>query len=218
MRETAASLALLPDTPTDAPPELWDAHRAGDRAPTRARPPPSTAAAAVDELAARRRDAARRGRAWIAVGVAAAAVAIVVLAAQVVSLHHQLDQRARLGPSATAAAFDRAAHAPRRARGRARRRPRARRSPGVVLLPDGTRLPPRRPPRAAARRPDVPTVGGHREREDADRRLGRRARPGPGGGQRSTPAARSTASRSRSSTRAASCRRSTRRSRSAQLS
>jgi anti-sigma-K factor RskA len=109
MRETAASLALLPDTPMDAPPELWgriEQAIGADAGTTGAQPE-----GAVDELAARRAKK-RPGRAWAAVGIAAAVIAIVVLGGQVVSLHHQLNQQHGLGPGATAAAFDRAANAP----------------------------------------------------------------------------------------------------------
>jgi len=109
LRETAASLALLPDTPMDAPPELWARIEQAIGATT-----PSAGAAAAgdaaDELASRRaRRVAVRGAAMI--GIAAAAIAIVVLAAQVVSLHHQLNQARSLSQNATAAAFNRAATA-----------------------------------------------------------------------------------------------------------
>jgi anti-sigma-K factor RskA len=110
MRETAASLALLPATPMEAPPELWARIEEAIGADTTA-PGPEKGEVAVDELAARR--AKRRpGRAWTAVGIAAAVIAIVVLGGQVVSLHHQLNEQHGLGPGATAAAFDRAAKAP----------------------------------------------------------------------------------------------------------
>ncbi|MGO9876028.1 MAG: anti-sigma factor domain-containing protein [Acidimicrobiia bacterium] len=109
MRETAASLALLPDTPMDAPPELWARIEQAIGAPTRTgRPVP---AAVTDDLEA------RRGRRipvrWsVTIGIAAAAIAIVVLAAQVASLHSQLSRANSFGTSATAAAFDRAAKTP----------------------------------------------------------------------------------------------------------
>ena len=95
MHETAASLAMLPAETMDAPPELWD-RIAGAIAAERA----ATAAlelgrdvGELDELAA----------------AAAAAIVVVVLAAQVSSLHGQLNRAHQLGPAAMAAAFDRAA-------------------------------------------------------------------------------------------------------------
>jgi anti-sigma-K factor RskA len=109
LRETAASLALLPDTPMDAPPELWARieHAIGTTTPpaVHATPPP------VDELGSRR---ARRiaVRSTATIGIAAAVIAIVVLAAQVTSLHHQLNQANSPSPNATAAAFNRAATTP----------------------------------------------------------------------------------------------------------
>jgi anti-sigma-K factor RskA len=103
MRETAASLALLPDSPMAAPPELWARieHAIGER---------SDAEQVTDELATRR--ARRSSVRWIAPAAAAAVIAVVVLAAQVATLHGQLDRAHQLGPSATAAAFDRAAKVP----------------------------------------------------------------------------------------------------------
>ena len=106
LRESAASLALLPASSLDAPPELW--HRiAGviaDERDEEARAEPRTRA---DQLAARR---ARRARpAWIRPALAAAAVLVVVgLGVQVVALQGRLDRAHQLGPSAMAAAFDRA--------------------------------------------------------------------------------------------------------------
>jgi len=109
LRETAASLALLPDTPMDAPPELWARIEQAIGATT---PAAGVAAAggAVDDLASRR---ARRVAVRVAaIGTAAAAIAIVVLAAQVTSLHRQLNRANSLSANATAAAFNRAATAP----------------------------------------------------------------------------------------------------------
>jgi anti-sigma-K factor RskA len=100
MRETAAALALLPDTPSEAPPELWTRISetiAADRAET------AEVAVAPDELEARRRKRAR----WIAPVVAtAAAIAVVVLAVQV--LPSRDDGATRTGATAAAAAFDQA--------------------------------------------------------------------------------------------------------------
>jgi anti-sigma-K factor RskA len=105
MRETAASLALLPSVPTDTPPEMWE-RIADSIAADREQDAP---AAGGDELAARR---ARRTRvAWTGAAAVAAAIAIVVLAAQVSSLNRRLD-RQQVGPTAMAAAFDRAAGMP----------------------------------------------------------------------------------------------------------
>jgi len=109
MRETAASLALLPDTPSDAPPELWARIEQAIGVQTRTvRPDPADP---IDELEARR--SRRIPVRWSAtIGIAAAAIAIVVLAAQVASLHSQLNRAKSFGTSATAAAFDRAAKTP----------------------------------------------------------------------------------------------------------
>ena len=106
MHETAAALATMPLTAMDAPPELWEriagAIAAEPVAPTEPKPTEQD----VDELADRR---ARRARArWTAAAAAAAVIALVVLGAQVASLRGQLDRAHQLGPSAMAAAFDRA--------------------------------------------------------------------------------------------------------------
>jgi anti-sigma-K factor RskA len=109
LRETAASLALLPDTPTDAPPELWARIEQAIGAPTPTGRPELDGT--VDELAQLRgRRVAVRAAATI--GIAAAAIAIVVLAAQVASLHGQLNRSRSLSSAATAAAFNRAVQAP----------------------------------------------------------------------------------------------------------
>ncbi len=133
MRETAAALALLPDTPLEAPPELWariSETIASDRVQDDGT---GNTLAAGDELAARRATRAR----WIAPLAVAASIAIVLLAVEVVSLQGRLDRAHRTGPSAMAAAFDRAAGVPgartvglESASGATLAR--------VVLLPDGT--------------------------------------------------------------------------------
>jgi anti-sigma-K factor RskA len=106
MRETAASLALLPESPMEAPPELWS-RIAEAITSDRAAAGSSAAVEPTDELAARR---ARRLRvSWTATAAVAAAIAVVVLAAQVASLHGQLDRSREVGTAATAAAFERAA-------------------------------------------------------------------------------------------------------------
>lgn len=104
MRETAAALALLPATPVDAPPAMWE-HITRAIATDREVDAP-VAAAGGDELAARR--ARRTSARWIAPVAVAAAIVMVVLAAQVTSLRGQLD-RSRVGTTAMAEAFDRAA-------------------------------------------------------------------------------------------------------------
>jgi anti-sigma-K factor RskA len=126
MRETAASLALLPDIPLEAPADLWSRiHDAIADARFAEEP--------VDELAARR---SRRAR-WLAPLGVAAAIVIVVLAVRVASLNDQLDRAHQTGAVAMARAFDRATNADG-----ARVAP-LRSSSGatlarVVLLPDGT--------------------------------------------------------------------------------
>jgi anti-sigma-K factor RskA len=133
LRETAASLALMPASSLDAPPELWE-RIAGAIAAERARDGRSH----TDELAARRDRRARTQ--WMSAATAAAAaaiVALVVLGSQVASLHGKLDRARQLGPTATAAAFDRAAKVDG-----ARRVGLTSKSGAtlarVVLLPDGT--------------------------------------------------------------------------------
>ncbi len=139
LRETAASLALLPDTPMEAPPELWARIQDAIVAQPDARAPePATSNATItptDELATRRSQRSRVR--WIAPAVAAAAIAIVVLAVQVVSLHGRLDTAQQLGSKATAAAFDRAAKA-RGAREVGLESASGTQLARVVLLPDGT--------------------------------------------------------------------------------
>ena len=131
MRETAASLALLPDTPLEAPPDVWarihDAIAAG--------PPPAGAERPVDELATRRSARARAW--WIAPLAVAAAIAIVVLAVQVASLNRQLDRAHQTGPAALAVAFDRATKADG-ARAVGLRSGSGATLARLLLLPDGT--------------------------------------------------------------------------------
>lgn len=133
--ETAASLALLPASSLDAPPELWE-RIAGAIAEERVRDADDDTARDGDELAARRDR--RRFPSWIAPAtVAAAIIVVVVLAAQIASLHGRLDRAQRLGATATAAAFDRAAKV-----NGARKVDLTAKSGAtlarVVLLPDGT--------------------------------------------------------------------------------
>jgi anti-sigma-K factor RskA len=133
MRETAAALALLPDTPMEAPPELWariSETIAGDRDEVTT---DDAVAAPVDEVAARRATRAR----WIAPATVAAAIVIVVLAVQVVSLRRQVDDAHRSGPAALAAAFDRATKVDG-ARAVGLESSTGARLARLVLLPDGT--------------------------------------------------------------------------------
>ena len=135
MRETAASLAMIPPTETDAPPELWD-RIASAIAAERAQTAPGDAfARGVDELTARRAERARPR--WMAAVAVAAAIALVLLSVQVVSLHSRLDRAHQLGPSAMAAAFDRATKA-NGAREVALVNTSGASLARVVLLPDGT--------------------------------------------------------------------------------
>jgi anti-sigma-K factor RskA len=92
MRETAASLAMMPSDPSDAtaPPELW-----GRISQTIANEP-------RDELAARR---ARRRPNWSTALLVAAAVVVVILAVNVVVLQRKANDNAT-----ASAAFSRAAH------------------------------------------------------------------------------------------------------------
>jgi anti-sigma-K factor RskA len=137
MRETAASLALAPAS-IEAPPELWARiAREIESGPAATAPAGAPSAGpAGDELAARRGRRTPVVR-WVLPAAAVAAAVIAVLAAQVVSLHHQLDGAHRASPGALAAAFDRATKV-----GGARELALAG-GPGapvarVVLLPDGT--------------------------------------------------------------------------------
>lgn len=105
LRESAASLALAATDDTTAPPELWVrisrtiegelASRSGDDI-------------ADDELVAHRARRTARGVRWMSLGAAAAALAAAVLAAQVISLHHRLDDARTTGTKDAAAAFVRA--------------------------------------------------------------------------------------------------------------
>jgi anti-sigma-K factor RskA len=132
MRETAAALALLPDTAMEAPPELWariSATIASDRAQTGSPASPEPG----DELAVRRAPRAR----WVAPVAVAAAVAIGLLAVQVVSLQRRLDRAHSTGRTAMAAAFDRAAKVDG-ARAVGLESASGATLARVVLLPDGT--------------------------------------------------------------------------------
>jgi anti-sigma-K factor RskA len=134
LRETAASLALLPTSSLDAPQELW-ARIAGAIAAERT-PGDADGGGDADELAARR---ARRMRPpWISIASAAAAIIVlVVLATQVASLNRRLDRAQQVGPTATVAAFDRAAKVDG-ARQVALTGKSGATLARVVLLPDGT--------------------------------------------------------------------------------
>jgi anti-sigma-K factor RskA len=137
LRETAASLALLPPASLDPPAELW-ARISGEIAKEQARDARARDGGArtrprADELAARR---IRRTRvSWIA--AAAAVIVLVVLGAQVASLHSRLDRANRFGPTAMAAAFDRAVKADGALQVALTAKSGATLA-RVVLLPDGT--------------------------------------------------------------------------------
>ena len=133
LRESAAALALAPVDDSTAPAELWDriSQTIEDE---RAREAASTEGEGGDELAARR---GRRGRGWVSVLAAAAAVVAVLLAAQVISLSQRLDDARGTGEKEAAAAFVRAGQAPG-----ARKVALLQSSGGtvarVVILPDGS--------------------------------------------------------------------------------
>jgi anti-sigma-K factor RskA len=105
LRESAAALALAPVDDLSTPPALWD------RISTTIAPQVAEAtgptAGPGDELAARR---ARRGWSsrWVGLAAAAAAVAVVLLAVQVISLRGDLDDARSPDSSALAARYDRA--------------------------------------------------------------------------------------------------------------
>ena len=140
-----------PDTPMDAPPELWDAHRAGDRrriatrpGAGRARPRRSTSSRArraaagrdaVDRAGAPRR---RRSRSWCSPRRSCRCT-------------DQLDQRSAARADGDGGRVRSGREGRRRARGRAAvgvgRDARPRRAPARRH-----RLPPRRPPRRRCRR------------------------------------------------------------------
>ena len=133
MRETAASLALLPESSMTAPPELWD--RIAEVIAAEGVQDGQREGAGGDELAARR--AARSRMKWLMPAAAAAAIALVVLAAQVVSLRSQLDNSKQLGSKGMALAFDRAAKSSG-AREVGLKAGSGATLARVVLLPDGT--------------------------------------------------------------------------------
>ncbi|MDQ1435556.1 MAG: hypothetical protein QOF59_2372 [Actinomycetota bacterium] len=139
LRESAASLALAPVDDAIAPPELWDritstidAEEASDGA--------GTGGGEDEELTARRTRRAMNGMnrsRWLSLVTAAAAVVALVLATQVVSLHHKLDDARLTGEQAAAAAFVRAGHA-QGARQVALRPTSGAEVARLVLLPDGS--------------------------------------------------------------------------------
>ena len=92
LRESAAALALAPVDDLSAPPELWD--RISSTIAT---------AGGHDELAARR--ARGVGSRWMIAVAAAAAIALVVLGARVISLQQDLDD-AKSPDAVLAARFD----------------------------------------------------------------------------------------------------------------
>jgi anti-sigma-K factor RskA len=133
LRESAAALALAPVDDATAPAELWERISRTIEG-EQAREAAWTEGEGGDELAARR---ARRGPRWISLLAAAAAVAAVVLAAQVISLHQRLDDARGTGEKDAAAAFVRAGHVSG-ARKVALRPANGGEVARVVFLPDGT--------------------------------------------------------------------------------
>ena len=131
LRESAASLALAPIDDTTAPAELWDriSRTIDDELASR-----SDADTRDDELAARRSGRSVR---WAAVAAVAAALVAAVLAAQVISLHHRLDDARTTGAPDAAAAFVRASRITG-ARQVSLTPPNGAEVARVVLLPDGT--------------------------------------------------------------------------------
>jgi hypothetical protein len=136
LRESAASLALAPVDDATAPPELWDriARTIQDGLANETGSGGDTGGA---DLAARRTRRLARSVRWVSLVAAAAAVAAALLAAQVISLHHRLDDARTTGEKDAAAAFVRAGRAAGArqvalapAHGAAVAR--------VVLLPDGS--------------------------------------------------------------------------------
>jgi anti-sigma-K factor RskA len=136
MRESAASLALAPVDDLTAPPELWDRISSTIDAEDA-----STRSASIDhgdgELAARRSRRGSNRTRWLALVTAAAAAVALVLATQVVSLHHKLDDTHVTGAQAAGAAFDRAGHVAG-AREVALMPARGAEVARLVLLPDGS--------------------------------------------------------------------------------
>jgi anti-sigma-K factor RskA len=105
LRESAASLALAPIDDTTAPAELWDRLSRAIDGELASRSDDDTA---DDELVARRARRSARGVRWMSLGAAAAALAAAVLAVQVISLHHRLDDARVTGAKDAAASFARA--------------------------------------------------------------------------------------------------------------
>jgi anti-sigma-K factor RskA len=138
LRESAASLALAPIDDTTAPADLWErisatiegehlAQATGDERDDHDD---------HDELAARRARRGRSGR-WLSIVTVAAAVAAILLAAQVISLNHRLHDSRTPGERNAAAAFERAGRV-KGARQVALTPAQGAEVARVVLLPDGS--------------------------------------------------------------------------------
>jgi len=133
LRESAAALALAPVDDATAPPDLWG--RISDTIESEiAREAAWSEHEGADELAVRR---SRRSVRWISWVATAAVVAALLLAAEAINLHQQLNDAHETGTQAAASAFVRAgkvdgarkvALVPANGAEVAR----------VVLLPDGT--------------------------------------------------------------------------------
>jgi len=140
---------------------------------TRTRPPSSGIASrvAIDgELASRSDDdtattsssraalgVLRRGVRWMSLGAAAAALAAAVLAVQVISLHHRLDDARVTGAKDAAASFARAGRVVGAADGRVGAVERRLKSRGRAVA-GRKRIPEERRPRATRCRPHIPVV------------------------------------------------------------
>jgi anti-sigma-K factor RskA len=134
LRESAASLALAPVDDATAPPDLWDRITSTIDAEDASG---GTGGEGDDELAARRTRRGMNRARWLSLVTAAAAVVALVLATQVVSLHHRLNDAQRTGEQAAAGAFDRAGHA-KGARQVAFMQTGGAEVARLVLLPDGS--------------------------------------------------------------------------------
>jgi len=135
LRESAAALALAPIDDATAPADLWD--RISDTIEGElAREAAWSENEDGDELATRRGTRGRRAR-WVSWVATAAAVVAMLLAADVISLHRQLDDARQTGPQAAASAFVRASRVAG-ARKIALTPANGAEVARVVLLPDGT--------------------------------------------------------------------------------
>lgn len=138
MLESAAALAMAPVDDATAPPELWEriSSTIDDDVADTARAG-GVDAAPGDELGERRARWSERNVRLMSLAVAAVAVVVALLGAQVISLHRRLDDAHGTGEKQIAAAFVRAGHAPG-ARQVALMPSEGAEVARVVLLPDGS--------------------------------------------------------------------------------